>query len=85
VRRCTSRPSGRVGAFGAQTEAPLSRRTNVNTLAKVLLTIFVIWLAIGLLSFLIKGLFWLVVIGGIVFLVSAVFGGFRRSKSHARW
>jgi uncharacterized membrane protein len=58
----------------------------VNTLAKVLLTIFVIWLAIGLLSFLIKGLFWLIVVGGIVFLVTAAVGALRKGKpSRARY
>ncbi len=46
----------------------------MNTFGKVLLTILAIWIAISLLGFLIKGLFWLGVIGGIAFLVTAVLG-----------
>ena len=51
----------------------------MNKLGKVLVVILAVWLAISLLGFLIKGLFWLGVIGGIAFLITMVFSGSRRS------
>jgi hypothetical protein len=51
----------------------------MNKLGKVLVVILAVWLAISVLGFLIKGLFWLGVIGGIAFLITMVFGGSRRS------
>jgi hypothetical protein len=51
----------------------------VNKLGKVLVVILAVWLAISLLGFLIKGLFWLGVIGGLAFLITIVFSGSRRS------
>ncbi len=46
----------------------------MHTLGKVILVILAIWLAVSVLGFLVKGLFWLGVIGGIAFLVTAALG-----------
>lgn len=46
----------------------------MHTLGKVIVVILAIWLAVTLLGFLIKGLFWLGVIGGIAFLITAALG-----------
>jgi hypothetical protein len=46
----------------------------VKKLGKVLVVILAIWLAISILGFLIKGLFWLGVIGGLAFLITTMFG-----------
>lgn len=54
----------------------------MNTLGKVLVVILAVWLAISLMGFLIKGLFWLGVIGGLAFLITMVFGRGRTSKSN---
>ena len=37
----------------------------------------VLWIALGIIGFTIKGLFWLAVIAGVLFLVTLVFGGSR--------
>ncbi len=54
----------------------------MHTLGKVVLVILAIWLAVSVLGFLIKGLFWLGVIGGLAFLVTAALGG--RTKLRSR-
>ncbi len=46
----------------------------MNTFGKVLLIILAIWIGLGVLSFLIKGLFWLAILGGIAFVAYAIFG-----------
>jgi len=46
----------------------------VHTLGKVVVVILAVWLAISVLGFLVKGLFWLGVIGGLAFLVTAALG-----------
>ena len=51
----------------------------MNKIGKVLLVILGIWLAISLFGFLIKGLFWLGVIGGLAFLITLVFSGSRKA------
>ena len=52
----------------------------MQTLGKVVVVILAIWLAVSLLGFLIKGLFWLGVIGGIAFLVTAALGGSKKLR-----
>lgn len=47
----------------------------MQTLGKVVVVILAIWLVVSLLGFLIKGLFWLGVIGGIAFLITVALGG----------
>jgi hypothetical protein len=46
---------------------------------RVLLVILVIWLVLAVLGFVIKGLFWLAIIGIVLFVATAVFGGVKRS------
>jgi hypothetical protein len=40
----------------------------------------VIWIVLALLGFLVKGLFWLAIIGIVLFLVTAGFGASKRSS-----
>lgn len=55
----------------------------MQTLGKVVVVILAIWLVVSLLGFLIKGLFWLGVIGGIAFLVTAALGGTKSLRGKA--
>jgi hypothetical protein len=48
------------------------------TLVKVLLALLVIWVAIAVIGLVIKGLFWLFVIGLVLFLLTAATSGARR-------
>ncbi|MCD2193360.1 hypothetical protein LQ327_08165 [Actinomycetospora endophytica] len=47
----------------------------------IIIAALVIWLLLAVLGFVIKGLFWLAIIGIILFLVTAAFGASRRSAS----
>ncbi|WP_157970643.1 hypothetical protein [Nakamurella deserti] len=46
----------------------------MHTLGKIVVVILAVWLAVSVLGFLIKGLFWLGVLGGLAFLVTAALG-----------
>ena len=46
----------------------------------ILVIALVIWLVLVLLGFLVKGLVWLAIIGIILFLATAIFGGAKRSS-----
>lgn len=46
--------------------------------------LLVIFLALAFLGFVIKGLFWLAVIGIVLFVVTAIVGYFRRGGSRSR-
>ena len=46
----------------------------------LLVVVLVVWLVFVLLGFLIKGFFWLAVIGIILFIATAIFGGVKRSS-----
>ena len=47
--------------------------------------LILLWVILGILGFVIKGLFWLVVVAAILFLVTLVFGGTRmRSRRPTR-
>ncbi len=46
----------------------------------LLVVVLVVWLVFVLLGFLIKGLFWLAVIGIILFIATAIFSGVKRSS-----
>lgn len=48
-------------------------------LLKILLLIAIIWLALALLGFIIKGLLWLGIIAAVLFLVTSVFGWIKRN------
>lgn len=52
----------------------------MRTLGKVVLTVLAIWLAISIVGFVIKGLFWLGVIGLVAFTVTAAVGAGKRSQ-----
>lgn len=47
---------------------------------KILLVILVVWLAISLIGFIIKGLFWLGVIGLALFAVTSIYGYVKRQS-----
>jgi hypothetical protein len=44
----------------------------------LIVTLLVIWLILALLGLVVKGLFWLFVIGAILFVATGAFGWFRR-------
>jgi uncharacterized membrane protein len=44
---------------------------------KIVGTLIVIWLAFTVLGFVIKGLFWLAIIGGVLFLGTAAYGAIK--------
>ncbi|MFN2561047.1 MAG: hypothetical protein ABR571_07110 [Jatrophihabitans sp.] len=50
----------------------------MSSVAKVLLVLLALWVFIGILGLIIKGLFWLFVLGCIAFGVTALAGGARR-------
>jgi hypothetical protein len=50
----------------------------MSSVAKVLLVLLALWVFIGILGLIIKGLFWLFVLGCIAFGVTALTGGARR-------
>ncbi|MBE1469290.1 hypothetical protein [Kibdelosporangium phytohabitans] len=47
----------------------------------ILVLLLVIWLALSVLGFVIKGLVWLAIIGIVLFLATGVWGYFRRSAN----
>lgn len=47
---------------------------------KILLVILAVWLVISLIGFIIKGLFWLGVIGLIAFAVTSIYGWVKRQN-----
>ncbi|GAB4079867.1 hypothetical protein [Modestobacter muralis] len=44
----------------------------------VLLVLFAVWIALTVIGFIVKGLFWLAVVGIVAFALTAVVGGSRR-------
>lgn len=46
--------------------------------------LLVVWLVLALLGFVIKGLFWLAVIGIVLFVVTAIVGYIRRGGSNSK-
>lgn len=56
----------------------------MQTLGKIVVVVLAIWLVVSLLGFLIKGLFWLGVIGGIAFLITAALGGTKSWRAKGR-
>ncbi|GAA1985161.1 MULTISPECIES: hypothetical protein [Amycolatopsis] len=44
---------------------------------KIVGTLIVVWLAFTVLGFVVKGLFWLAVIGGVLFLGTAAYGAIK--------
>ena len=44
----------------------------------VLLVLFAVWIALTVIGFIVKGLFWLAVIGIVAFALTAVVGGTKR-------
>ncbi|MFD5215571.1 hypothetical protein [Microbacterium sp. NPDC058345] len=47
----------------------------------LLIVLLVLWLGMSILGFVVKGLVWLAVLGIVLFLVTLVFGFFRRGRS----
>jgi hypothetical protein len=58
----------------------------MSTVAKVVLALLAIWIVVGVLGFIIKGLFWLFILGCVAFTVTSIAGAARRrSISGRRW
>jgi uncharacterized membrane protein len=51
---------------------------------KIVGALIVVWLAFTVLGFVIKGLFWLAVIGGVLFLGTAAYGAIKAKKDPKR-
>lgn len=51
---------------------------------KIVGALIVIWLAFTVLGFVIKGLFWLAVIGGVLFVGTAAYGAIKAKKDPKR-
>ncbi|WP_370945559.1 hypothetical protein AB5J62_41665 [Amycolatopsis sp. cg5] len=51
---------------------------------KIVGALIVIWLAFTVLGFVIKGLFWLAIIGGVLFLGTAAYGAIKGGKDPKR-
>jgi uncharacterized membrane protein len=49
---------------------------------KIVGTLIVIWLLFAVLGFLIKGLFWLVIIGGVLFVGTAAYAAFKGNNGN---
>jgi uncharacterized membrane protein YccC len=59
-------------------------RSTVNRMIGFIVLLLVIWLVLAVLGFVIKGLFWLAVIGIILFVVTAIVGYIRRGGSRSK-
>ncbi|WP_168200937.1 hypothetical protein [Allokutzneria sp. NRRL B-24872] len=46
----------------------------------IIATLLIIWLALTIIGFIFKGLFWLAVIGGIAFLATAAYGAVKKKS-----
>ncbi|MEO7123550.1 MAG: hypothetical protein ABI400_10640 [Lacisediminihabitans sp.] len=46
----------------------------------LVIVLLIIWLVLGILGFVIKGLFWLAIIGIVLFVVTALWGYIRRGS-----
>lgn len=44
---------------------------------QIIVLLLVVWVALAVLGFVVKGLFWLAIIGIVLFLVTGAFGGSR--------
>lgn len=60
------------------------RRSTVNPMLRLIVVLLVVWLVLAMLGLIIKGLFWLAVLGLILFAVTAVAGFFRRGGSRGK-
>jgi len=49
---------------------------------KIVGTLIVVWLLFAVLGFLIKGLFWLAIIGGVLFVGTAAYGAFKGNSDN---
>ena len=48
------------------------------TVVKVLLVLFALWIVVGVVGFIVKGLFWLFVLGCVAFTVTSIVGARRK-------
>ena len=46
----------------------------------ILVLVLIVWLVLAILGFVIKGLFWLAIVGIVLFVATAVLGGVKRSS-----
>jgi len=59
-------------------------RSTVETMIGFIVLLLAIWLVLAILGFVIKGLFWLAVIGIVLFVVTAIVGYIRRGGSRSK-
>ncbi len=66
-------------------EAHLSPgKSTVVSMIGFIVLLLVVWLVLAILGFVIKGLFWLAVIGIVLFVVTAIVGYIRRGGNRSR-
>jgi len=53
-------------------------------MGRLLVILLVVWVALAVLGFVIKGLFWLAVVGIVLFLATSLWGFLKRGSSGAR-
>lgn len=58
----------------------LTGERNVAAMVGIIITLLVVWLILSVLGFAIKGLFWLAIIGIVLFLATLVWGWVRRGS-----
>ncbi|GAA4844077.1 hypothetical protein GCM10023201_38830 [Actinomycetospora corticicola] len=46
----------------------------------ILVLVLIVWLVLAILGFVIKGLFWLAIVGIVLFVATAILGGVKRSS-----
>jgi hypothetical protein len=53
-------------------------------MARLLVILLVVWVALAVLGFVIKGLFWLAVVGIVLFVATSIWGVIRRNATGVR-
>lgn len=51
---------------------------SVGPMLTLLIVLLIIWLALSIVGFVVKGLLWLAIIGIVLFVITAIVGGIRR-------
>lgn len=60
------------------------RKSTVESMIGFVVLLLVIWLVLAFLGFIIKGLFWLAIVGLVLFVVTGIIGYIRRGGSRSK-
>ena len=64
------------GQIGHTQVAPLSHRVSAHT--GLIIGLLVLWVVLAVIGFVVKSLFWLAIVGIILFVATGIFGAMRR-------